>query len=55
MADEQKNRQCQRATCTCPAAKGSKYCGEEREDAAKVHLMEIGCTCHHAAKVADLR
>jgi hypothetical protein len=49
MTNEQKNQKCHRATCSCPAAEGSKYCSEECEDAAKVHLMEIGCTCHHAA------
>ena len=46
MADEQKKK-CARETCGCPASEGSKYCSEECEDAAKVHMMEIGCTCHH--------
>jgi hypothetical protein len=47
MADEKNQNKCARETCGCPAAKGSKYCSEECEDAAKVHMMEIGCTCHH--------
>lgn len=48
MADEKtQQNKCARATCGCPAEKGSKYCSEECEDAAKVHMMEIGCTCHH--------
>jgi hypothetical protein len=48
MADEKTQNKCARETCSCPAEKGSKYCSEECEDAAKVHMMEIGCTCHHA-------
>jgi hypothetical protein len=48
MADENNQSKCARETCGCPAAKDSKYCGEECEDAAKVHMMEIGCTCHHS-------
>ncbi|MDT5156966.1 MAG: hypothetical protein QOC99_3934 [Acidobacteriota bacterium] len=48
MADESKQKKCARETCGCPAASDSKYCSEECEDAAKVHMMEIGCTCHHA-------
>ena len=47
MADESKASKCARDTCGCPAASDSKYCSEECEDAAKVHMMEIGCTCHH--------
>jgi hypothetical protein len=47
MADEKNRNKCARDTCGCPAAKDSKYCSEECEDAAKVHMMEIGCTCHH--------
>jgi hypothetical protein len=47
MAEETMQKKCARETCSCPAAKDSKYCGEECEDAAKVHMMEIGCTCHH--------
>jgi hypothetical protein len=47
MANEENKSKCARETCGCPAAEGSKYCGEECEDAAKVHMMEIGCTCHH--------
>ena len=47
MADEKNQNKCARETCGCPAAKDSRYCSEECEDAAKVHMMEIGCTCHH--------
>ncbi len=47
MADEQRNNKCARDTCLCAAAEGSKYCSEECEDAVKVHIMEIGCSCHH--------
>jgi len=47
MADEKTQNKCARETCGCPAARDSKYCSEECEDAAKVHMMEIGCTCHH--------
>ena len=47
MADENQRNKCARETCGCPAAKDSKYCSEECEDASKVHMMEIGCTCHH--------
>ena len=47
MADESQQKKCARETCGCPAADGSKYCSEECEDASKVHMMEIGCTCHH--------
>ncbi len=38
---------CAREACGCPPVEGSKYCGEECKDAAKVLTMEIGCTCHH--------
>ncbi|HEY0077004.1 MAG TPA: hypothetical protein VGB73_00035 [Pyrinomonadaceae bacterium] len=47
MADNEQKNKCARETCGCPAARDSKYCGEECEDAAKVRMMEIGCTCHH--------
>ncbi|MET0623834.1 MAG: hypothetical protein ABW250_12690 [Pyrinomonadaceae bacterium] len=47
MADERQKSKCARETCDCPPAEGSKYCSEECEDASKVHMMEIGCTCHH--------
>jgi hypothetical protein len=47
MAEERRQSKCARETCGCPAAQGSKYCSEECEDASKVHMMEIGCTCHH--------
>jgi hypothetical protein len=47
MADEKGQAKCARDTCGCPPAQGSKYCSEECEDAHKVHMMEIGCTCHH--------
>jgi hypothetical protein len=47
MAEERRDSKCARETCGCPAAQGSRYCSEECEDASKVHMMEIGCTCHH--------
>ena len=47
MADEKTKTTCARETCGCPPEKDSEYCGEECEDAAKVNMMEIGCTCHH--------
>ncbi len=47
MTNEENKNECARETCACPAAEDSKYCGEECEDAAKVQMMEIGCTCHH--------
>ena len=47
MADQEDEETCARETCGCPPAEGSKYCGEECEDAAKVGMMEIGCTCRH--------
>jgi len=47
MADETKSNKCAREACRCTAASGSKYCSPECEDAAKVHIMEIGCSCHH--------
>ncbi len=47
MADDQQQNKCARETCGCPAAKDSKYCSEEGEDAAKSIHFEIGCTCHH--------
>lgn len=47
MANEDNKQKCARATCGCPSAAGSKYCCEECENAAKVNMMEIGCTCHH--------
>ena len=47
MANEENKTTCARETCGCPPAKDSQYCGEECEDAAKVNMMEIGCTCHH--------
>lgn len=49
MANEESKTTCARETCSCPRAKDSEYCGEECEEAAKVHMMEIGCTCRHAA------
>lgn len=47
MAEENKQAKCARDTCGCPPAKDSQYCSEECADAHKVHMMEIGCTCHH--------
>ena len=47
MADDDKKGKCGRETCGCPPARDSKYCSEECENAAKVNMMEIGCTCHH--------
>jgi uncharacterized protein YuzB (UPF0349 family) len=47
MAEERREGKCARETCECQVAQGSKYCSEECEDASKVHMMEIGCTCHH--------
>lgn len=47
MANGDDRETCARETCGCPPAGGSKYCGEECEDAAKVGMMEIGCTCRH--------
>lgn len=49
MANEEIKNKCARETCRCAAPEGSKYCSRECEDAAKVHIMEIGCSCHHAA------
>jgi hypothetical protein len=48
MADDERKGKCARQTCDCPVTGDDKYCGEECEDAHKVHMMEIGCTCHHA-------
>ena len=47
MAENKRDGKCGRETCGCPPAEDSDYCGRECEDAAKVHMMEIGCTCHH--------
>ena len=47
MADEEKKDKCGRETCGCPPEKDSRYCSVECEDAAKVNMMEIGCTCQH--------
>ena len=47
MADNREGK-CARETCECPAPKDDKYCSEECEDAHKVGIMEIGCSCHHA-------
>jgi hypothetical protein len=47
MANEQNNHTCARETCGCAPANDSKYCSEECEDAVKVHITEIGCSCHH--------
>jgi two-component system cell cycle response regulator DivK len=47
MTNEENKNKCARETCGCQAGEDSKYCGEECEDAAKVQMMEIGCTCHH--------
>jgi hypothetical protein len=49
MANEGKTNKCGRETCGCPPAQDSKYCSEECEDAAKVHITEIACSCHHPA------
>ena len=46
MADEKKDK-CARATCGCPPAPGSDYCSPDCENASKVHIMEISCSCHH--------
>jgi len=48
MAEEKDANKCGRATCTCPPSKGSKYCCEDCENTAQVHVMEIACSCHHA-------
>ena len=47
MADNKKDGKCGRETCGCPAAEDSDYCSQECEDASKVHMMEIGCSCGH--------
>ncbi len=47
MTSEENNKKCGRETCGCPAAEGSAYCCEECAEAAKVKMLEIGCTCHH--------
>lgn len=47
MADEKNVNQCARETCTCLPTKDSKYCSEGCEDADKVKVMEIACSCHH--------
>jgi len=47
MANDERKGKCSRLTCECPVADNEKYCSEECEDAHKVHMMEIGCTCHH--------
>jgi hypothetical protein len=47
MADEKNENQCARETCGCPPSQDSKYCSEVCEDADKVHVMEIACSCHH--------
>ena len=47
MANDKNKDKCARETCGCPPAKDSTYCSVECEDAAKVNMMEIGCTCHH--------
>jgi hypothetical protein len=49
MADQGKSNKCARETCGCPPTQDSKYCSLECEDAAKIEIMEIGCTCHHPA------
>jgi hypothetical protein len=49
MADDDTKKTCARETCGCPAPEGDKFCSEECENAQKVHMMEIGCTCHHPA------
>jgi hypothetical protein len=47
MTGEENKTKCARETCGCPPVEGSAYCCEECEEAAKVKLMEIGCTCRH--------
>ncbi len=47
MADEKDKPKCARDTCDCPPAQGSKYCSEDCEHTARLHVMEISCTCHH--------
>ena len=49
MANQETSNKCARETCRCAASEGSKYCSQECEDATKVRIMEIGCSCHHAA------
>lgn len=48
MADEKDKSKCARDTCSCPPAQGSKFCGEECEEIARLKVMEISCSCHHA-------
>lgn len=47
MANDERKGKCARSTCECPVSGDEKYCGEECEDAHKVQMMEIGCSCHH--------
>jgi hypothetical protein len=47
MTNEENKTKCARESCGCPPVEGSAYCCEECEEAAKVKLMEIGCTCRH--------
>ena len=47
MTNDKKDGKCARDTCGCPPAEDSDYCVPECGDAAKVHMMEIGCSCGH--------
>ena len=47
MADDKRDSKCGRETCGCPPAADSDYCERECEDAAKVRMTEIGCSCGH--------
>lgn len=49
MANEENKNECARETCACPREQGREYCCEECEEAVKLKMMEIGCTCHHPA------
>jgi len=47
MAEGRRQGKCKRDTCGCPPSEDSDYCSQECEDASKVHMMEIGCSCGH--------
>ena len=49
MADERNQEKCAHPTCSCLVAEGAKYCSEYCENAEKAGVIEIGCSCEHAA------
>jgi hypothetical protein len=47
MANENQNKKCAHAQCSCRVAGNEKYCSPACEAEERNHLTTIGCDCEH--------